>query len=135
MKKKHLKSLLKILSYLYLIVGYLYIILYISYNIRITNKFEGWAFMLFKALFFFFAYGAINHILVRRVIKSTKLLIVIETLLFIAMLTLVISDAMYELYIYEKITVPIISSFEYDVYASMPIFIVLVHPQNGVIKK
>jgi hypothetical protein len=117
MKKKYLKYLPKIFSYLYLFMGYSYIILYISYNIRITGKPEGWAFMLFKALFFFFAYVGINHVLIRRIImKSTKSLVIIEALLFIAMLTLVISDMLYELYIYEDVYIPIISSFRLYTY-------------------
>jgi hypothetical protein len=108
MKNKLLKYLPKIFAYLYLVIGYSYIILYISYNIRIMDKFEGWFFMLLKALCYFFVYAAINHILIRRIIESKKLLIIIEALLFITMLTLVISDVMYDLHIYEKITMPFI---------------------------
>ncbi len=111
MKKKHLNYLLNIFSYLYLIIGYSYIIIYISFNIRILAKPEGWAFMLFKALFYFIAYVCINHIFIRRIIKSTKLLIIIEALLFIAMFTLVISDLDYEKHIYDKVDMPIISAF------------------------
>jgi hypothetical protein len=48
--------------------------------------------------------------------KSTKLLVIIEALLFIAMLTLVISDMLYELYIYEDVYIPIISSFRLYTY-------------------
>lgn len=103
MKKKHQKYLLYILSYLYLFIGFSFIIFYISYNIRITNKLEGWAFMLFNALLCFIAYATINHILIKRIIKSSnKLLIIIEALLFVAMLTLVISDWKYEAYLHIK---------------------------------
>lgn len=70
---------------------------YISYSIRIANKPEGWALMLFFASLCFIAYSTINHILIRKII-SNKLLIIIEALLFVAMLTLVISDFKYEDY-------------------------------------
>lgn len=97
MEKKPHKYLLYILSYLYIFIGYSYIIYYISYSIRIANKPEGWALMLFFASLCFIAYSTINHILIRKII-SNKLLIIIEALLFVAMLTLVISDFKYEDY-------------------------------------
>jgi len=101
MKKKHQKYLLYILSYLYLFIGFSFIIFYISYDIRITNKPMGWAIMLFNALLYYIAYVAINHILIKRIINSSnKLLIIIEALLFVAMLTLVISDLRYENYLH-----------------------------------
>jgi hypothetical protein len=111
MKKEHLNYLLKIISYLYIFIGYSYIILFVSYNIRIQCKPEGWAFMLFKALFGFIAYTAINHILIRRIVKSHKLLIIIEASLFIAMLTLVISDMIYNAYIRGDMPMPIYLSW------------------------
>ncbi|RLT75348.1 hypothetical protein D7V95_14290 [bacterium J10(2018)] len=95
---KRLNYLRKLLSYLYIFTGFLCIIYYISYNIRITNKPEGWAIMLFNAVLCFIAYIAINHVFIRRII-SNKFLIVIEALLFSAMLTLVISDVRYEAYL------------------------------------
>ena len=95
---KRLNYLRKLLSYLYIFTGFLCIIYYISYNIRITNKPEGWAIMLFNAVLCFIAYLAINHVFIRRII-SNKFLIVIEALLFSAMLTLVISDVRYEVYL------------------------------------
>ncbi len=95
---KRLNYLRKLLSYLYIFTGFLCIIYYISYNIRITNKPEGWAIMLFNAVLCFIAYIAINHVFIRRII-SNKFLIVIEALLFSAMLTLVISDVRYEVYL------------------------------------
>ncbi len=95
---KRLNYLRKLLSYLYIFTGFLCIIYYISYNIRITNKPEGWAIMLFNAVLCFIAYLAINHVFIRRII-SNKFLIVIEALLFSAMLTLVISDVRYEAYL------------------------------------
>lgn len=99
MKKKTQKYLLCILSYLYLFVGFSYIIYYISYNIRITNKPLGWVLMIFYALLFFAVYIAVNHIFIRRVI-SNRLLLLIEALLFVAMLTLVVSDWMYDYYLH-----------------------------------
>lgn len=97
MKKKKHKCLLCILSYLYLFVGFSYIIYYISYNIRITNKLEGWAVMVFVALLYFVVYVAINHILIRK-LMSNRLLMIIEAFLFAAMLTLLISDLNYDHY-------------------------------------
>ncbi len=98
---KRLNYLRKLLSYLYIFTGFLCIIYYISYNIRITNKPEGWAIMLFNAVLCFIAYIAINHVFIRRII-SNRFLIVIEALLFSAMLTLVISDVRYEDYQHQK---------------------------------
>lgn len=100
-KEKKQKRLSHILPYLYLFVGFSYIIYYISYTIRITNKIEGWALMMFIALLYFIAYVAINHILIKRILPI-KLLIVIEALLFISILTLVISDWNFEHYLYLK---------------------------------
>ncbi len=96
-KKRRNKSILTILSYLYLFVGYSYIIYYISYYIRIANKPEGWVFMLFYALLCFGVYVVINHIFIRKIVPN-KILIIIEVLLFVAMLILVISDLRYEVY-------------------------------------
>lgn len=96
-KKRRNKCILTILSYLYLSFGYSYIIYYISYYIRIANKLEGWAFMLFYALLCFVVYVVVNHIFIRKII-SNKLLMLIEALLFVAMLILVISDLRYEVY-------------------------------------
>lgn len=97
MKKKYQKYLLNIFSYLYLFMGFSYIIYYISYNIRIMCKPMGWILMLFYALMYFIVYAAINHIFIRKIV-SNKLLVIIEALLFAAMLTLVISDIMYDAY-------------------------------------
>ena len=88
----------ELLSYLYIFTGFLCIIYFISYNIRIAIKPLGWAIMLFIAVLCFIAYVTINHILIRRII-SNRFLIVIEALLFSAMLTLVISDVRYEAYL------------------------------------
>lgn len=96
-KKRRNKCIPTILSYLYLFVGYSYIIYYISYYIRIANKPEGWVFMLFYALLCFVVYVVINHIFIRKIV-SNKLLIIIEVLLFVAMLILVIGDLRYEVY-------------------------------------
>jgi hypothetical protein len=71
----------------------------------------GWFVMLSCALLCFIAYTAINHILIRRIVKSHKLLIIIEASLFIAMLTLVISNFMYESYIYGDKPMPIYLSW------------------------
>ncbi len=98
MKEKKHKRLLYVLSYLYIFFGFSYIINYISYHIRITNKPLGWVVLLFDTLVYFAVYIAINHILIRKVISS-KLLLMIEALLFVAMLTLVISDLEYEIYL------------------------------------
>ena len=100
--KKNVQQIIKyIFTYLYLILGYLYIIYYLSYNIRITNKPEGWAVLLLYVSLCFIAYMIINHIFIRRII-SNKLLIIIEVLLFISMSTLTISDLMYEQYLLFK---------------------------------
>ena len=99
-KKKH-KYLLKLFSYIYILIGFSYIIYFISYNIRIANKLEGWAVMMFNALLYFIAYVVINHTLVRMLI-SNKLLMIIEILLFGAILTLLISDWKYEAYLHLK---------------------------------
>lgn len=110
MKKNIRQNIKYIFAYLYLILGYLYFIYVISYTIRITNKPEGWAALLFFVLLCFIVYTAINHIFIRRII-SNKLLIFIEVLLFFSMFTLVISDVMYEQYVhfrYIQRTKPII---------------------------
>ena len=100
-KLKNFGYLSYILSYLYIFTGFACIIYYISYNIRITNKLEGWAVMLLIALLCFIAYTAINHIIISKIIPN-KLLIIIETLLFVAMLTLIVSDWNYEYYLHLK---------------------------------
>lgn len=92
--KKNKKEILRVLSYLFVFVGFSYIIFFISYYIRITNKLEGWFFMLCVAVFYFIVYIALNHILIRRVI-SNKFLLMVEALLFVSMLTLVASDLSY----------------------------------------
>lgn len=97
-KKKRDQYLLYVLAYTYIFIGFSGIIYYISYTIRITNKLEGWAVMLFNALLYFIAYAIINHLITIKTISSHKLLITIEALLFVAMLTLVISDWKYESY-------------------------------------
>ncbi len=91
----------ELLSYLYIFTGFLCIIYFISYNIRIAIKPLGWAIMLFNAVLCFIVYITINHIIIRRII-SNRFLIVIEALLFSAMLTLVISDVRYEDYQHQK---------------------------------
>lgn len=101
MKKNIRQNIKYIFAYLYLILGYLCFIYVISYNIRIANKPEGWAVLLFLVLLCFIVYTAINHIFIRRII-SNKLLIFIEALLFFSMFTLVISDVMYEQYVHLK---------------------------------
>lgn len=98
-EKKRQGKLLYVLSLLYLLVSYSLIIYYLSYTIRIANKLEGWVFMLFNTLLCFIAYIAINHIFIKKIISS-KLLIFIEVLLFVAILTLIISDWMYEDYLH-----------------------------------
>lgn len=90
-----------LLSYLYIFIGYCYIIYYISFHIRITNKLEGWAYMIAISLMYFVGYTLINHLLIKKIL-STKLLIIIEVLLFVSMFTLIISDFMYEEYIHLK---------------------------------
>lgn len=97
MKKKKIMYLLYLLAYAYIFFVYSYIIYYISYTVRITNKGMGWFSMVFNALLCYIAYAAINHLLIRKLI-SNKLLIIIEALLFVAMLTLIISDLMYDAY-------------------------------------
>lgn len=92
--KKNKKEILRVLSYLFVVGGFSYIIFFISYYIRITNKLEGWFFMLCIAVFYFIVYIALNHILIRRVI-SNKFLLMVEALLFVSMLTLVASDLSY----------------------------------------
>lgn len=94
---------------MYLILGYSYIVYYISYTIRITNKLEGWAVMIGIVLLYFLAYMGINHILIRRIL-SNKLLIIIDVLLFVTLLTIVISDWEYEAYLhikYQQRSIPI----------------------------
>lgn len=98
-----------LLSMMYLILGYSYIVYYISYTIRITNKLEGWAVMIGIVLLYFLAYMGINHILIRRIL-SNKLLIIIDVLLFVTLLTIVISDWEYEAYLhikYQQRSIPI----------------------------
>ena len=73
----------------------------ISYTIRITNKPEGWAYMIAAALMYFIVYSIINHLIISKAI-SHKLLIIIEALLFVSMLTLIISDFKYEEYLHLK---------------------------------
>ena len=87
MEKKPHNYIIYILSYLYIFIGYSYIIYYISYHIRITNKPEGWAYMIAVALIYFIIYSVINHIFISKVL-SHKLLIIIEALLFVSMFTL-----------------------------------------------
>ncbi len=112
MKKNIRQNIKYIFAYLYLILGYLCFIYVVSYNIRIANKPEGWAVLLFLVLLCFIVYTAINHILIRRII-SNRLLIFIEALLFFSMFTLVISDVRYEQYVHLKYiqrTQPIIAT-------------------------
>lgn len=90
-----------IITYLYLFLGYSYIIYFLSYNIRIANKLEGWAYMIAIVLIYFIAYSIINHLFISRLL-SHKLLLIIEALLFVSMLTLVISDFRYEEYLHFK---------------------------------
>lgn len=100
--KKDMRQINKsIISYLYLILGYLCFIYVLSYNIRIANKPEGWAVLLFLVLLCFIVYTAINHIFIRRII-SNKFLIFIEALLFFSMLSIIISDGCYEEYMYQR---------------------------------
>ena len=99
--KKNKKEILRVLSYLFVVGGFSYIIFFISYYIRITNKLEGWFFMLCIAVFYFIVYIALNHILIRRVI-SNKFLLMVEALLFVSMLTLVISDMSYEAFRHKR---------------------------------
>lgn len=101
MEKKPHNYIIYLLSYLYIFIGYSYIIYYVSYNIRITNKLEGWAYMIAVALMYFIGYSVINHLLIKKIL-SNKLLIIIEVLLFVSMFTLVISDFMYEEYLHFK---------------------------------
>lgn len=99
MKRNVRQIVIYILVYVYLILGYSYIIYFISYNIRIANKAEGWIVMLVVALLYYILYIAINHVIIRKII-SNKLLIIIDALLFTAMLTLVICDMNYEHYLH-----------------------------------
>lgn len=57
--------------------------------------------MLCVAVFYFIVYVALNHILIRRVI-SNKFLLMVEALLFVSMLTLVISDMSYEAFRHKR---------------------------------
>lgn len=101
MEKKPHNYIIYILSYLYIFIGYSYIIYYISYHVRITNKPEGWAYMIAIALIYFIIYSVINHIFISKIL-SHKLLIIIEALLFVSMFTLIISDFRYEVYLHFK---------------------------------
>ena len=101
MEKKLRNYIICLLSYLYIAIGYSYIIYFISYYVRIANKPLGWAYMVAIALIYLIVYTVINHIFIRRVI-SNKLLIIIEVLLFVSMLTLIISDLRYEEYLHYK---------------------------------
>lgn len=101
MEKKLCNYIIYLLSYLYIVIGYSCIIYFISYYIRVEDEPFGWMVKQCEGLLFFIAYVAINHIFVRRVI-SNKLLIIIEALLFVSMLTLVISDFRYEEYLHFK---------------------------------
>ena len=99
MKKKLQKNLIIILAYLYIFIGFSYIIHFVSFNFQTVynplNTF-GWPFVLFDALLYFIAYVIINHTLIRRVIKPYKLLKIIETLLFAAILTVIVTDLINE---------------------------------------
>lgn len=92
---KHKKVLVRILSYLYVFLGFAAIIFYISFYYRIVEKPEGWAVMLIIALVFFAGYVTLNHKFINRVI-SRELLIKVEVLLFVAILTLIFSDLMFD---------------------------------------
>ena len=104
MKKKPNNIIIYLLSYLYIFIGYSYIIYYISYNIRIANKSEGWACIIAIALMCFIAYLVVNHLLMSKIL-SHKLLIITEALLFVSMLTLIISDLRYEEYLQRTMSV------------------------------
>lgn len=101
MRKKTYDYIIYMLSYLYIFVCYSFIIYYISYTIRITNKPEGWVYMIAAALMYFIVYSIINHLIISKAI-SHKMLIIIEALLFVSMLTLIISDFKYEEYLHLK---------------------------------
>lgn len=65
--------------------------------------------MIAVALIYFIVYSIINHLLIRKVL-SHKMLILVEVLLFFSMITLIISDFMYEDYLhfrYIQSTMPI----------------------------
>lgn len=97
MEKKPHKYIFYLLSYMYVFIGFSYIIYDLSYSIRIANKPEGWAVLMFCVLLSFIVYTAINHIFISRIL-SHKLLLIIEVLLFVSMVTLIISDVRYEEY-------------------------------------
>ena len=101
MEKKLCNYIKYLLSYLYIVIGYSCIFYFIAYYIRVEDEPFGWMIRQCEGLLLFIAYAAINHILMRKVI-SNKLLIIIETLLFVSMLTLIISDLRYEEYIHFK---------------------------------
>lgn len=98
MKRNYVQKIKYVLATLYLLFGYTHIIYYISYTVRITNKAEGWLYMIAVALFRYIVYVIINHVIIKRIVRH-KVILLIEVLLFIAMLTLLISDLMYDHYI------------------------------------
>ena len=111
--KKNVQQIIKyIFSYLYLILGYSFIIYFLSYNIRIANKLEGWAVLIVLVLMCLIVYLIINHLLIKKVL-SNKLLINIEILLIVSIITLIISDFRYEEYLhikYIRSTMPVIAT-------------------------
>lgn len=112
MKNKVKKIITTVLAYLYVILGYFYIVWNFSYHVRITNKPEGWIYLLAQTLFYIIIFAIVNHLLIKRIL-SNKLLIIIEALLLVSIFTLIISDFMYEEYLHLKYlqrTMPVITT-------------------------
>ena len=99
-KLRNKKSILQLLSYLYIYIGFYYMIFLASFRVRLAPKPIGWVLIQLILFVVFIMYVAMNHILIRRMI-SNKLLLIIEALLFVSIGTLIASDVMWETYGYD----------------------------------
>ena len=89
--KKRKMLFWKSIAFIYLLGGFCFFSLYFSYNIRIAVKPLSYFILLFKTAGFFFLYVLINHLLIRTAL-SHKTLLIFDTLVFILLISIFISD-------------------------------------------
>lgn len=101
MKKDLRKYIYFIITFIYLMLVYSYIVYNFSLYVRITNKPLGWFLLIAQTLMYIIIFAIINHIFIKKIL-SWKLLIIIELSLLITIITLILSDHGYEVYLENK---------------------------------
>lgn len=89
MRTVNINTIRKIIAYVYLYIGFSYIIYYFYYHLRVSDTINEFSEMMFFNCISLSIYLLINHLIIKRTIKTNILLIFEYLLLFTELIAFV----------------------------------------------